>query len=80
MILGVVWVVARIAFAMVGAILYHVFAPLSWLWWLAALLVSLGFVAVWIVSIVQAFKGKRWDIPFPGPIARQQLARLGPRP
>ena len=79
-ILGVVWVVVRIAFAMVGAILYHIFVPLSWLWWLVALLVSLVFVAVWIVSIFQAFSGKRWEIPFLGPVARQQLARLGPRP
>ena len=78
-ILGAVWLVVRLAFLMVGAILYHIFLPLSLLWWLLATLVNLGFLAVWIICIYQAFNGKRWEIPFLGRIAREQLARLGPR-
>ena len=78
-LLGAVWLVVRIAFWMVGAILYHVFLPLSLLWWLLATLVNLCFLVIWIVCIYQAFNGRRWEIPFLGRIAREQLARLGSR-
>ena len=63
-VLGAVWLVVRIAFLMVGAILYHIFLPLSLLWWLLATFVNLCFVGGWIVCIYQAFNGKRWEIPF----------------
>ena len=78
-IFGVVWLVVRIAFSLVGGLFAHIFVPLFWLWSLLGVLVSLCFVAVWIVCIYQAFVGKRWEIPFLGPIARQQLARFGSR-
>ncbi len=79
-ILGVVWIVVRIAFGVVGALFSHIFAPLYWLWSILALLVSLCFLAVWVVCIYQAFIGKRWEIPVLGPIAREQLARFGAHP
>src|SRR3954447_7263443 len=42
------------------------------LWSLVAALVHLGFLVVFIITVVKAFTGVRWEIPYIGPIARQQ--------
>jgi uncharacterized membrane protein len=28
---------------------------------------------IWIIAMVKAFTGVRWDIPYVGPIARKQV-------
>ena len=43
------------------------------LWLFIAALVHLGFLVIMIVAMVKALTGVRWDIPFVGPIARQQM-------
>ena len=40
---------------------------------LAALLVGLVFLAVWVFTMINAFKNKEWEIPYVGPFARKQL-------
>ena len=40
---------------------------------LAALLLGLVFLAVWIITMINAFKNKEWEIPYIGPFARKQL-------
>jgi len=31
---------------------------------------------IWIVTMVKAFTNVRWDIPYIGPIARQQMEKV----
>jgi uncharacterized membrane protein len=38
-------------------------------WWL----VNLGLFVIFIVTVVKAFTGVRWEIPYIGPIARKQM-------
>jgi len=38
-----------------------------------AALVHLAFLVIMIITIVKAFMGVRWDIPYIGPIARKQV-------
>jgi uncharacterized membrane protein len=33
----------------------------------------LAFLVIMIITIVKAFMGVRWDIPYIGPIARKQV-------
>lgn len=42
------------------------------LWSLVAALVHLAFLVVFIITVVKAFTGVKWEIPYIGPIARQQ--------
>ena len=39
-------------------------------------IVYLGFLAVWIIMLIQSFSGKEWEIPVLGKMAREQLARM----
>ena len=33
----------------------------------------IGAVIVWVIAMIKAFSGVRWDIPYIGPIARSQV-------
>lgn len=72
---GVAWFVFGVAAAIVGMVLSSIFSPLGWLWNVASGVAELGFVVVWIISILQAFSGKEWEIPVIGKLARQQLGK-----
>lgn len=79
--LGVAAFVFAVASAMVGMILGMIFGPLAWLWYILSGVVKLGFVAVWVISMIKAFSGQEWEIPALGKLARQQLAKTAlPRP
>jgi len=41
--------------------------------WLAWGLVSVAILVVFIVAVVKAFSGVRWEIPYIGPMARKQM-------
>jgi len=43
------------------------------IFWPVYILIFLGFVAVSIITMMNAFKNKEWEIPYIGPIARKQL-------
>jgi uncharacterized membrane protein len=62
---------------MVGATILGKIPLLGWLFalvfWLVYFVIGLGFFAVWVISIVNAFQNKEWEIPYIGPIARKQL-------
>ena len=56
----------------IGAILFHI--PLiGILWFLFSLLISIGFLVVYILMLIKAFGGKEWEVPFIGKLARQQI-------
>ncbi|MGI8438411.1 MAG: hypothetical protein ACR2NX_16175, partial [Chthoniobacterales bacterium] len=46
------------------------FALLLWIIWAVA---SLAMVVIWIITMIKAFSGVRWEIPYLGPIARNQV-------
>jgi len=57
-----------------------IFMHIPLLGWLVALLgtflyavVGLGFFVVYVVTIIKAFSGVEWEIPFLGQLARKQL-------
>src|SRR5437588_4581479 len=41
--------------------------------WVVWALVHIAFLVLMIVTIVKAFTGVRWDIPYIGPVARRQV-------
>ena len=43
------------------------------LWSFVAALVQLGLLVLMIITMVKAFSGVRWDIPYVGPVARKQM-------
>jgi uncharacterized membrane protein len=47
-----------------------IFAFVLWIVWAVA---NIGAVVIWIIAMIKAFSGVRWDIPYIGPIARQQV-------
>ena len=72
LLFNVVYAIVHVIFASVPAI--GVF--LSILWGLVGMLVHLAFVVVWIIATIKAFTNVRWDIPYIGPIARQQMEKV----
>src|SRR3984893_14031986 len=79
-IFGGAWFLFNIASAVVHAVVGAIpgVGPiLVFLWALIAALVHLAFLVVFIVTVVKAFSGVRWDIPYVGPMARKQGAGGG---
>ena len=67
-------------FSIVSAVVHAVFGAIPGIggilvvfWALTAALVQLAFLVVMIITIVKAFGGVRWDIPYIGPMARKQV-------
>src|SRR5215475_10740595 len=75
-IFGVAWILIHIGCAIVSGLFWHVpgvgwfFGPLWGLvWWL----INLALFVLFVVTVVKAFTGARWEIPYVGPIARKQI-------
>ncbi len=74
-IFGAAWILFHIAYSIAHAIFVPIpvvgaiFAVLLWLIWA---FVQLAFFVVMVIAMVKAFMGVRWDIPYVGPLARQQ--------
>ncbi len=75
-IFGGAWVIFWLVWAICHAILTPIpaigpiFALILWLIWA---LVWIAFLIVFIIAVIKAFSGVRWDIPYIGPMARQQV-------
>src|SRR5213080_1319730 len=76
---------AWILFSIVSNILFAIFGSipaiggiLVFFWAIIAALVHLAFLVIMIITIVKAFTGVRWDIPYVGPIARKQVEGSAP--
>src|SRR5712692_2390392 len=72
-------------FNIVSAVVHVVFGAipgiggiLVFFWAIIAALVHLGFLVIMIITIVKAFTGVRWDIPYIGPVARRQVESAAP--
>ncbi len=75
-IFGCAW----LRFNIVSTVLHAVFGAipgiggvLVFFWAIIAALVHIAFLVIWIIAMVKAFTGVRWDIPYVGPIARRQV-------
>ena len=75
-IFGVAWILIHIGCAIVSGLFWHVpgvgwfFGPLwGLIWWL----INLALFVIFVVTVVKAFTGVRWDVPYVGPIARKQI-------
>jgi len=78
-IFGGVWFLFNLA----SWILHMIFAvipfagwALSGLWLFVSALVHLGFFVIMIITMIKAFSGVRWDIPYIGPMARKQVGEV----
>ena len=75
-IFGGAWVVFWIVFSIAHAILTPIpaiggiFALLLWIIWAVA---SLAFLIIFVITLIKAFTGVRWEIPYIGPMARNQV-------
>jgi uncharacterized membrane protein len=74
-IFGGVWFLFNLASWILHSILWMipVAGPLfAGLWIFLSSLIHLGLFVLMIITMVKAFSGVRWDIPYIGPIARKQ--------
>ncbi len=75
-IFGGAWIifdiVARIVQAVFASIpaIGHLFVVL---WGLVWAVVTIAFLIVFVISVIKAFTGVRWEIPYIGPVARGQV-------
>src|SRR6266568_6107212 len=75
-ILGGAWILFAIVYSVAHAILTPIpaiglfFSIILWVVWA---LVGVAFLVVFIVTVVKAFSGVRWEIPYLGPLARKQM-------
>ncbi len=72
-IFGGAWIMFSIVYQIVVAIFASIpaigglFVMLLGLIWA---LVTIGFLVIFVIAVIKAFSGVRWDIPYIGPIAR----------
>src|SRR5947207_6367897 len=75
-IFGGVWIlfdiISKILFAIFGSI-PAIGGILVFFWAIIQALIHIAFLVIWIVAMVKAFTGVRWEIPYIGPIARKQV-------
>ncbi len=75
-IFGGAWIV----FSIVSQIVHAVFAAvpgigglLVVLWGLIWAIVTIAFLVIFIITVIKAFSGAIWEIPYIGPVARKQV-------
>ncbi len=74
-IFGGAWIMFDIVYRIVHAIFASIPAIgglFVVLWALVWALVSIAFLVIFIITVVKALSGVRWDIPYIGPMARNQ--------
>jgi uncharacterized membrane protein len=75
-IFGCAWFLFNIVSAVVHAVfgaIPGIGGILVFFWAIIAALVHLVFLVIMIITIIKAFTGVRWDIPYIGPVARRQV-------
>ena len=74
-IFGGAWILFALIYGIAHAILTPipaiglVFSIILWIIWA---LISIAFLVIFIITVVKAFTGVRWEIPYIGPMARKQ--------
>jgi len=79
LVLSAVWIGLNIFLRLCSAI-FHILpiigGILSAVTNLVLLVAGLGFLVFWVIQIIKAFNGVEWEIPYIGPVARAQLAKM----
>ncbi|PYM00424.1 MAG: hypothetical protein DMF19_09665 [Verrucomicrobia bacterium] len=73
-ILGIGWFVFAVAWTVIHGVLAPIpgIGPLfGFVLWVLWAVVNVAIVIVWIIAMIKAFSGSRWDIPYVGPMARK---------
>jgi uncharacterized membrane protein len=76
---GAAWILAHFAVMIIGAVFGHLpvigllFALLTAI---LSLIVSLGGLVLWILGIIKAFQGQRWEYPFISAQGRKLFPKL----
>ena len=73
---GAAWFAVMIVCSIVGSMLRGIFWPLAVLWGLVTMVVYLGMLVLYVITLVKSFGGVEWEIPYLGKLARQQLAKM----
>ena len=50
--------------------------PVETNFWIGIVFVPLGWLALYVITIIQSISGKEWEIPYLGKLVRNQLAQL----
>ncbi len=83
LLLGVIFIAIWIG-VQVLALAFTLIPILGWLIgiliWVFGIVIGLGYGLLWIVTVIQAFSGKEWEVPLVGPMARKQLGTMNPPP
>src|SRR6476660_2058979 len=75
-IFGGAWLIFSIIWNILFLVLAHIpvlgwfFALILWIIWA---IWNVCAVVVWVIAMIKAFSGTRWEIPYIGPIARSQV-------
>src|SRR6266513_4471214 len=79
---SIIFCCAWILFAVVYSIAHMILTPIpviglffAIILWVIWALVGLAFLVLFIVTVVKAFTDVRWEIPYIGPMARQQMEK-----
>jgi uncharacterized membrane protein len=78
-IFGGGWILFAIVYGIAHAILTPIpaigliFAIILWIVWA---LISIAFLVIFIITVIKAFTGVRWEIPYIGPMARKQVGEI----
>jgi uncharacterized membrane protein len=78
-IFGGAWIVINIGCAIIlgfFAVLPVIGGLLAGFWGLLWWLVNLALFVIFVVALIKAFTGVRWEIPYIGPIARKQVGEI----
>ena len=75
-IFGGAWMIFSIIWNILFVALVHI-PVLGWLFaiilWFVWAILNIGAVIIWVIAMIKAFSGVRWDIPYVGPIARNHV-------
>jgi uncharacterized membrane protein len=78
-IFGGAWIVINIGCAIIlgfFSVLPVIGGLLAGFWGLLWWLVNLALFVIFVVALIKAFTGVRWEIPYIGPMARKQVGEI----
>jgi uncharacterized membrane protein len=75
-VFGVAWFLFKVVDVIVRMVFWAIpgiGGILVFFWAIIAALVHIAFLVIMVITMVKAFTGARWEIPYIGPVARRQM-------
>src|SRR5215475_6395236 len=75
-VFGVAWFLFKVVDVIVRMVFWAIpgiGGILVFFWAIIAALVHIAFLVIMVITMVKAFTGVRWEIPYIGPVARRQM-------